>query len=349
MSAFGFLLGMGLSLAFAEDQKRPVPPPSESTEAPKSGAMHISARLTINVQQPEERIEEMIALAEEMGGYYSSCSARDVHFKIPPSKVESFLAKLKETGVLSEFDYSTKAIESDLDNTRARIQAREGMIEQYMTVLKTARLEAIVMVEREVLNLISQIEKHKGKLRKLEHQAQYADINVSLRFRDRRAPINNGSSPFEWINRLNFDELINNAQYEPIGRAKASPYPLPEGFSGFKKGETNLAATADGLLYQSYPVKNKPEADIDFWAGAIQTRMTDAGYHPYTADGSLSGEQFGDAFVFRYSAPLGVDDYAYWIRIEQFGSKIWITEITGEIGLFSSHEAQIDAALTSTD
>ena len=28
--------------------------------------MHISARLTINVQQPEERIEEMISLAEEM-------------------------------------------------------------------------------------------------------------------------------------------------------------------------------------------------------------------------------------------------------------------------------------------
>ena len=27
--------------------------------------------------------------------------------------------------VLSEFDCSTKAIESDLDNTRARIQARE--------------------------------------------------------------------------------------------------------------------------------------------------------------------------------------------------------------------------------
>ena len=345
MTPINVLIVLGLQTATASTPNDSQSSPTEVIDAPQTGAMHISARLTINVQQPEERIDEMIALAQSKGGYYSSCSARDVHFKIPPKEVDAFLAELKETGVLSEFDYSTRAIETDLDNTRARIQAREGMITQYMTVLKTARLEAIVMVEREVLNLISQIENLKGRLRKLEHQAEYADINVSLRFRDRRAPINNGSSPFEWINRLNFDELIDSAQYDPIGRPKPSPYALPDGFSAFKKGYTNLAATADGLLYQSYSVKNKPEADIDFWAGAIETRMADAGYHPYTADGSHDGERVGNAFIFQYSAPLGVDDYAYWIKIEPVGTKIWITEITGEIGLFSSHEENISKAL----
>jgi hypothetical protein len=322
--------------SFAEER---ILPPEEVT--PTAGDMHIQANLTLNVQQPAERIDELISLAEENGGYFSTCTERDVHFKIPPQYIDSFIESSKEMGHLSEFDYYTNSIQTELENTRARIQAREGMIQQYMTILKTARLEAIVMVEREVLSLITQIENLKGRLRVLEHQSHYADVNISFQFRDRRAPVNTGSSPFDWINSLNFSELLLNSQNNRYGRAKSIPYSIPDGFAPYKKGPNKQAATPNGVLFQSYSVKNDPEAELDFWAGAVETRMIDAGYHSYTADGSLEGTQSGNSVIFQLSAPLGVDDYGYWVKIEVIDNKIWITEVTGKMSEFSAHEEAI--------
>ena len=206
----------------------------------------------------------------------------------------------------------------------------------------------MIAVENEVIRLINEIENVKGQLRKQEHLSRYADIQVLFRFKDRGAPIADGSSSFNWINQLNITDVIQSFQYNYTYGSKQSSGSIPTGFAQYKSKKDLKATSHDGVFYRIYTVEPKPRANDSFWAEAVSKRMTEAGYHPLDGQDSIQAEQLEKGYLIQTLAPNGADDLCYWIAFHQRGAKLIIIEALGEVSRFTHYEKEIKAAIHSS-
>ena len=63
----------------------------------------------------------------------------------------------------------------------------------------------------------------------------FADIYVGFQYRERRAPVNDGSSSFEWLNTLNVQDVQYGFQYSEDTTRKKSSGVVPEDFAIYGK------------------------------------------------------------------------------------------------------------------
>jgi len=176
--------------------------------AQSNGAVDVDASMILKVQRPQETADALIAKARQNGGYFASRSNQQVRFKIPVAQVDAFIEHIAKQGELIGRDFNSSGLTAAIAETSARLKAREEVLARYFEVLQSASPEAVVTVEREITSLVQQIEELKGRLRYLNHQAQYADVDVRFQFRDRAAPARDGSSSFPWLNTINLPDLV---------------------------------------------------------------------------------------------------------------------------------------------
>jgi len=91
---------------------------------------------------------------------------------------------------------------------QAALKARLATQKQYEALLKQANVDAVLYVEKELIQLIAEIETLKGTIRHLEHRIQYAQVQVAFEYIDRPAPATDGNSSFEWLNSMNLTDLL---------------------------------------------------------------------------------------------------------------------------------------------
>lgn len=306
----------------------------------------IDAQLVIKVKDPQAVADELVTAAREAGGYFSSRTRQQVTFKIPTSSAEAFVSAAAERGLVVQRSFSNTGLTAQIADAQARLAAREEVLERYFEVLDDASAESVVTVERAIVGLISEIEGLKGRIRSMEHQAAFADVTVDFQFRDRAAPVRDGSSSFAWLNTMNLSDLIQdfNGGYRPHGSKRYGGKIAPDGFAPYKMRREARAVSPDGVVMRVRAEKHRPQADLPFWEEALLERMAAAGYRKagdperITVDGAE-----GSLVVF--NAPMGVDDYTYMVAIFPRGRKLIIAEAAGEIATFDEHEEAVRAAI----
>ena len=315
--------------------------PAEPTE--EVDALYINSSLTLKVENKEKVSLELIQHAESLGGYYQKRKDSFVLLKIPAAKTEDFIKHTESKGLIANRNFSSQSLSQQLANTQARLKAREELLEKYFQILQEAKSEAVITVEREVIRLVTEIEDLKGSERKLLHQARFSNIEIYFQFRDRRAPTNNGSSSFAWINTLNLngliDEFEHSSRYYKSKKVKAT---APEGFATYKIKNEFRASSYDNVLYRIRKIKPKQSADIVFWGEAVAKRMKEAGYLPYTNSKSIKSEEISqNGRIIKMIAPYGNDDYAYWVAFQLVGNMLFIVEASGEAGKFNASYSDV--------
>jgi hypothetical protein len=314
----------------------------------ESEALHIDAAVTLKVQKREAVADSLVAKAEELGGYYAKRTEESLVLKIPTEHAGTYLDFVSEQGLVAGRSESSYSLSQELANTEARLSAREELLDKYFEILEDAKSSAVVTVEQEVIRLISEIEGLKGSQRSLEHQAAYSELHVYFQFRDRSAPTRDGSSSFGWINSLNLVDLLHDFQAAERERWRflAAKGQAPEGFASYRWHQELRAATHDGVVYRVRSAKNKPKADIGFWSEAVAQRMEEAGYHPYDPEAGIASEELQDGgTLIRLIAPMGSEDYAYWVAFRIEGGELVITEAAGEAAAFQSHAVALREAM----
>jgi len=311
-------------------------------------ALHIYSYLTLKVQKKELVADQLVAEAEKLGGYYSSRSDYNLSLKIPVNKAEDYLEFATKQGLVAERSFDSQSLSQSIADLEARLKTREELLQKYFEILESAGSDNVIAVENEVIRLVTEIENLKGQLRKNQHLTTYADIDIQFQFRDRRAPVADGSSSFDWINSLNVIDVLSAFQYgwnTGDGKAKGT---IPDDFAAYDGKKDLKAASADGLLYRIKVVKPNPQADNAFWAEAVSKRMSEAGYHPYGAKETLTAEEIASGYVIKCLAPNGEEDLAYWISFTTLDKKLVIIEAIGEASSFQAQEAQITAAIEAS-
>ncbi len=301
----------------------------------------VAGSLTVKVTQRDEAAAAIIAEARESGGWFSTLAQDRITLRVPAAEVEPLMDFSAGLGVLADTQISRTDRSRDLSQARARLATREEMLEQYMVVLEEASAKAVVTVEREVTRLVSEIEQLKGRIRYLEDQVNYGTVTVWFQFRDRAAPVSDGSSSFAWLNTLNLVDVLGEFRWQDgKGGTTAFLAEPPEGFAPYKAKKAYRAVAPDGVVFRVRTAKHEPEADLAFWKEAMTKRMAEAGYnHHAESDISASGTP---GTLLELTAPYGTDDYSYMLAIFPAGKKLVIVEAAGEVATL---EARRDAIL----
>jgi len=324
------------SLSFAQEPtpSKPAPEPTQIVDA-----QHIKASLVLKVENKDDVAVEIISSLESKGGYYSVYTDTTLQLRVPTSAMEAFIQECSQKGVVASRTFQSHSLGQDLAEVYGKLKSREELLSKYFQILNESKVETVTTVEREVINLISQIENLKAQKNTTELQAQYSALRIDFQFKDRRQPVASGVSSFDWLNTLNVQDVVEVFQYNRVpSRSKSFCIDVPKGFAKYQVSRETRGASFDGVLYRARKYKSKQVADNSFWAEAIVNRMLQAGYFGYQGKDIATQKLDNGYQIIRTIAPLGEEDYSYWIAFRAEKNIISIIEGAGEVSDFEKHK-----------
>jgi hypothetical protein len=304
----------------------------------------LDANLSLRVDDRAAALDRVVALAEAQGGWFSELGAAQVVLRIPTEKTAAFLEALRKEGDLLDREVSTTDRGAEEEELMSRLRAREQVLARYMEVLAGATPKSVVAVEREINRVVQEIEQIQGRLRFLGDQIAYSRVSVSFRFRERRAPVADGSSSFAWLNTMNMADFL--ADFQGGARSTRSRWSAvaPDGFASYRRAGRFQAVSPDDVAYRVRSVRNKPKAELAFWQEALEKRMVAAGYRLISKSPVTAGAEPGG--LFEFAGANGQQDQAYLVAIFVDGRKIIVAEATGEATRFAARKAAVVAAIS---
>ena len=317
--------------------------PVSSAEAEVQEWTAISAEVVLQVDDRAASLEEAVALARARDGWFAELGTERVSLRVPVAQAPSLVEALRELGSLVDRNFSSVNLGPEVVDVQSRLKARREILARYEGVLAEASPKAIVSVERQITGVVAEIEQLEGRLRVLTDRAETARIHVLLQFRERRAPTNDGSSSFVWLNSLNVSELLYDFEHGFRGAASGASVPVPEGFAAWSQRRRFQAVSPDDVVFRVRRARNQPQAELSYWREALRNRMTGAGYTVLgESDISASGTP---GVLLELGAANGEQDQAYVLAVFVDGRNLVIAEATGEAGRFRARRAAIVSAI----
>ncbi len=170
-----------------------------------------SAAVTVLVDDQENAVDLLVKEAEARGGYFRERSSTGVIARIPADRLDGYLEVVQGLGKVAE----RKVQNTDLATTRTRLASevatREDMLKRYLANMGEAKdrddLQAIQAATGE---LIAQIEQAKGSLRVVDHDARFAEVDVSFKLRERRMIRLPYETRFAWLSTVDLNQLLGD-------------------------------------------------------------------------------------------------------------------------------------------
>jgi hypothetical protein len=163
-----------------------------------------SVRATLLVADPEAAGERLAAWAEEAGGYPLLTASNRVLLRFPAAEIGELRSLLaSEAEELVDFQLEARDLREEILGLEAGTRSREEILEKNLSYLDRADVTGTLAIEREVMQLLEEIEALKGRLRKLDNDRRLAMAEVYLNFLEQALPEDIPSS-FAWINNIDF-------------------------------------------------------------------------------------------------------------------------------------------------
>lgn len=319
-------------------------PAAATSPAPAPRPTRVVAGLTLRVDDQEAAAASAVKAAEARGGWFSSFGSQAVTLRVPVAQTDALVADLRGLGDLLERSYQSDDLTAQVVDLESRLQARRKMLDKYLEVLGSASPKAIVQVEREVTQLVAEIEGLEGQLRFLRDRAAFAEVSVSFRYRERQAPHNDGSSSFAWLNTLNLADVLYDLEYGRRADKAGVLAVAPQGFAAYDKPARFQAISPDDVAYRVRSAKHDPQADLPFWTEALRNRMVAAGYH-LDSEQTVKSADGSPGVVLELGAANGEQDQTYLVGLFVDGGRLVIVEATGEAERFKARREAILAAI----
>ncbi len=334
-----------LSLWVGSVQAGAPPPASEGAAAAVEARAWtaITAELVLQVDDRDACLEKAVALARARSGWFAELGTDRVSLRVPVDEAASVVEELRGMGRLVDRNLASVNLAPEVVDVQSRLKARQEILDRYGAVLADASPKAIVSVERQITGVVAQLEQLEGRLRVLTDRADHARIDVRLQFRERRAPTNDGSSSFAWLNSLNVSELLYDFEHGFRGPVSGATVPVPEGFAAWGKARRFQAVSPDDVVFRVRRARNEPQADLSYWREALRNRMTGAGYTTIGESEIFASGTPG--VLLELGAADGPHDQAYLLAVFVDGRNLVIAEATGESVRFRSRRAAIVSAI----
>ena len=297
------------------------------------------------VYDAEAAADALIGWLEESGGYFLNRSGTGVEARIPAERVHDVAGVLEE---LSEdlLDYTLEAedLTRDLARARASLSSREEVLARNLAFLDDADFTSTLAIEREVMQLIEEIELLRGTIARLENRARFAALDIRLKSEGVQ-PTGAAESSFAWINSFDFYRFMDD---RPVDRALpwlprfGTPDSAPEGFSVYRRSVLYRAISPEGVKIRHRVVKPEPRMELSFWRTALERHLESAGYQ---ARGGIQALTLDGSEGIRGSwlVPYGGEEYLFTVVLAARGAKIEIFETGGPLEAADFRRAAIES------
>ncbi|MBN1649190.1 MAG: DUF4349 domain-containing protein [Spirochaetales bacterium] len=164
--------------------------------------------ISLLVFDPEAMQQSILDWVGARGGKFIYRSDNLLQLRIPwkaSALFREFLTGL-DLDVIS-FDQNAADLREEIFRLKSGIKSREETLAKNLALISQADVSGTLAIEQEVIRLVSEIERQKGRLGKLEYDRQMAFMAISFNFRQSGRPENVGSS-FDWLNRLDMYDFL---------------------------------------------------------------------------------------------------------------------------------------------
>ena len=183
----------------------------KGTSTSYDGATDIERRIiktgymTLIVENVENSLDEISALAAQLGGYVVSSNKSEgneivrgnIAIRVPAEKYDEAISELRELAIqVPDESTDTRDVTEEYIDLQARLGTLEATEAQYLEILKKAEtVEDILKVQDALSRVRQDIEQTKGRIQYLERTTDMSLINISLR--EQATFSENGWEPFE--------------------------------------------------------------------------------------------------------------------------------------------------------
>lgn len=168
----------------------------------------IEVKVVVKVSDRARAADALVQSAERLDGYFTQKTGEGVVLRIPASGLKPLLANADQLGQVIDRQLGREDLGEELLRKKAVLKAKTEAQHQYLALLDQADTEGALSVEKELILLVAEIETLKGQLRHLQDRIAFARVEVRFEYRDRSAPVPDGSSSFAWLNTMNLIDLL---------------------------------------------------------------------------------------------------------------------------------------------
>jgi len=168
----------------------------------------IEVKVVVKVSDRAKAADSLVQSAERLDGYFTQKTGEGVVLRIPASGLKPLLANADQLGQVIDRQLGREDLGEELLRKKAVLKAKTEAQHQYLALLDQADTEGALSVEKELILLVAEIETLKGQLRHLQDRIAFARVEVRFEYRDRSAPVPDGSSSFAWLNTMNLIDLL---------------------------------------------------------------------------------------------------------------------------------------------
>ena len=311
--------------------------------------LHHRVYATILVVDPEVAAGEIASWAEERNGYFLYKSLDQVTIRFPVEHTGVFRPFLEDNSeYLFEYSSDAQDFREEIVLLQSGIRSREEILEKNLSYIDKADVKGTLEIEREVMQLLTEIEALKGRLNRLLQDIRFSYAEVALSFQNTSIP-HTLSSSFDWINSVDFYSFVEG-YYPSVDSAGGNPMvAIPKGLAEMDTGKGFFSAISpEGLTLRARTVVNYPEKDIEFWTAALGKQLTGLGYLPIDENQEFESTA-GKGSYFEWGLPYLGEDYLYLTAVCVKGKKIFILEAAGEQPVYSQYREELIDSLGSAE
>ncbi len=308
-----------------------------SIQAQESIEYRIQARLV--VYDSGAAGDRLVDWLESEGGYFLTLEKGRITGRLPSgqaARTEETLKKLSTD--LIGYSLTARDVSGELRRLEASLSSRREVLEQNLAYLARSDFSSTLAIEKEVLDLVGEIESIRAQIASLHIRTRYATLELDLESQGIQNP-GGSMSNFDWINSIDFYAFMES---NPVRRMFSwlprfgDPRKAPEGFSVYRNSRLYRAVSPEGTILRIREVSPQPVMDMGFWETAVTGYMEDAGYILREKE-ELDGQSGENGWSFMWLAPYSGEEYVYMVTllpVEKGAKQLKIIEVAGELESF---------------
>ena len=171
----------------------------------------IAATLVLKVSSPTDTVADLRQYVATLGGFPSLITNTALVLKLPPEHLSAALAHIGKAGLVMEKSLTREDLSLEIAKLEGQLESKRAILAELRRFFDTSDVAATLAIEKNMTDLVVELETVKGRLRVLRERAQWVVIHVRFQFKPRDR-ITRVASPFEWLNTVDLDRFLTEFQ-----------------------------------------------------------------------------------------------------------------------------------------
>jgi hypothetical protein len=167
----------------------------------------ILASLVVKVSSATDTVVELRQYVATIGGFPSLITNNELVLKIPPEHLSAALARIGKAGLVMQKSLAREDLSLDIAKLEGQLESKRAILAELRRFFDTSDVAATLAIEKNMTDLVVELESVKGKLRVLRERAQWVVIQVNFQFKPRDR-VTHVVSPFQWLNTVNLERFL---------------------------------------------------------------------------------------------------------------------------------------------